>query len=301
MPRVDTTPVRRTKRDAQQRLSRGGGPVRLARTAASVRAAAEAAAVQASVSAPPVKREPVPTPIPAASSASAPISSKTWRHPDELPYIRTAGKTWTDMAIVRFLTAHAFGLPPRSTSTVEAWVNVRCADGSEVVLPRGYRLPLLWVAKFQWTSVRLVLTADPAILQREWDSTKFEILHIARLCAALLDKARAQMEEHGAIERGWRCPPFDRAMRRYHYDWLIMRDEFVRDFWREFGEEEFQSDILKLGWAQWVLKGHKGFTLTKKEVAQGITAEEFTKGLIIDEEADTFEWNESPQILQAPP
>ncbi|KAJ7679920.1 hypothetical protein B0H17DRAFT_1232732 [Mycena rosella] len=292
MPRVDTTPVRRTKRDARQRLSHGGGTVRLARTAASVRAVAIAA--QESASAPVVKREPVPTPIPAAS-ASLPAFPKSWRHPDELKYIRTSGKSWDDMSIVRFLAANAFGVPPRSTRTLDPWVNIRCADGREVVLPRGYRLPLLWVAKFLWTSLQLVLTAHAAILQREWDNAKFEILHIARLCAALLDKARGQIEEGGAIERGWRCPPFDRALRRYWYDWLVMRDEFVRDFWREFREEEFASDILKLGWSQWVLKGHKGFTLTKKEVAEGITTEEFTKALIIDEEADTFEWNESPQ------
>jgi hypothetical protein len=26
-----------------------------------------------------------------------------------------------------------------------------------------------------------------------------------------------------------------------------MRDEFVRDFWREFEEEEYEGDVLKLG------------------------------------------------------
>ncbi|KAJ7078160.1 hypothetical protein B0H15DRAFT_954718 [Mycena belliarum] len=288
MPKVVSTPVRRPKLDARQRLSRG------VRTAASVRAAAiaaqeaEAAAAAASASAPVVKREPVPTPLPVANHRSP----RSWRHPDELPYIRTAGKAWHDMTIMRFLCAHAFSIPPRSTRTLDPWVAVRCVDGSEVDLPRGYRLPLLWVARFQWTSLQLVLTADAAIRQREWDNTKFEILHIARLCAVLLEKARLQMEEDGAIERGWRCAQFDRALRRYWYDWLIMRDEFVRDFWREFGEEEFQTDVLKLGWGQWVLKGHKGFTLSKAEVANGITAEQFMAGLVVDENAATFVWDE---------
>ncbi|KAJ7075538.1 hypothetical protein B0H15DRAFT_653840 [Mycena belliarum] len=289
MPRVVSTPVRRTKRDAQQRLSHG------VRTAASVRAAAiatqeaEAAAAAASASAPVVKREPVPTPLPLASHPSP----RSWRHPDELPYIRTAGKIWDDMTIIRFLRAQAFSIPPRSTRTLDPWVAVRCVDGSEVDLPRGYRLPLLWVARFLWTSLQLVLTADAAIRQREWDNTKFEILHIARLCTVLLEKAHAQMEEGGAIERGWRCAQFDRALRRYWYDWLIMRDEFVRDFWREFGEEEFQTDVLKLRWSQWVLKGHKGFILSKAEVANGITADEFMAGLVVDDNAATFVWNES--------
>jgi hypothetical protein len=94
--------------------------------------------------------------------------------------------------------------------------------------------------------VQLVLTATPAIRQREWDAAKFEILHIARLCAGLLAAAKAQMDEGGVIDRGWRCPLFDRALHRYWHEWLIMRDEFVRDFFREFGEEEFQRDVLKL-------------------------------------------------------
>ncbi|KAJ7493986.1 hypothetical protein FB451DRAFT_450417 [Mycena latifolia] len=289
MPRADTTPGRRAKRAAQQSSSHG----KLARTAASVRAAAEAAAAQQSISVPLVKHEPVPTPIPAP--ATHPVAPKSWRHPDELPYIRTAEKTWDDMAIVRFLAANAFSVPPRSTRTIEPWVVVRCADGADAVLPRAYRLPLLWVAKYLWTSVQLVLTADAAIRQREWDNTKFELLHIARLCAGLLAAARAQMDEGGVIERGWRCVLFDRALRRYWHDWLIMRDEFVRDVWREFGEEEFRGDVLKLGWGQWVLRGRKGFTLTKKEVAEGITAEEFTKGLVVNEDARTFAWGESPQ------
>ncbi|KAJ7808564.1 hypothetical protein B0H13DRAFT_568704 [Mycena leptocephala] len=33
-----------------------------------------------------------------------------------------------------------------------------------------------------------------------------------------------------------------------------MRDEFVRDFWREFGEE-YEGDVLKLDWGSWVPQG----------------------------------------------
>ncbi|KAJ7131834.1 hypothetical protein C8R43DRAFT_1023995 [Mycena crocata] len=288
MPRVDTTPVRRTKRDARQRQSVGG-----ATASSSARTAASSARHSAgeSISAPLVKNEPIPTPIPAAESTRP--DNKAWRHPDELKYIRSGGKTWDDIAIVRFLRANVFGVPPRSPTTAEPWVLIQCADGTEVTLPRGYRIPLMWVGKYLWTSVKLVLTAHAAIRQREWDSTKFEILHIARLCAELLTKARAQMEDGGAIERSWRCPPFDRAVRRYWYEWLISRDEFVRDFWREFGEEEFQGDVLKLGWGHWVLRGHKGFILTKDEVANGITADQYTEGFTVDEETGRFDWMEA--------
>ncbi|KAF7342378.1 hypothetical protein MVEN_01826700 [Mycena venus] len=285
MPRADTTPTRRTKRDARKPVTQ-----KLARTAASVRAAAMAnMSAGGSISAPIIKREAVPTPIPPAVSAKMPVSSpqRGWRHPDELAYIKSAGKTWDDMAIIRFAATNAaFSVPPRGTNSMEPWVHVRlCVDGSEVVLPRGYRLPLLWVAKYLWTSVKLVLTADADILQREWDTAKFEILHIARLCATLLSKARAHMDEAGVMDRAWRCAQFDRALHRYWHDWLIMRDEYLRDFFREFGEDEYRGDVLKLTWSRWVVKGHKGFTLTAAECANGISAEEFMKGLVIDNDA----------------
>ncbi|KAJ6459979.1 hypothetical protein C8R45DRAFT_542968 [Mycena sanguinolenta] len=249
MPRVEASP-RRAKRGTQHPV-----PQKLARTAASVRAEAMAnASSGGSVSAPPiVKREPValtvpPPPSTSANKAASVSPQRAWRHPDELQYIRSGGKTWNDIAIVRFLVANAFGIPARSTSSSDPWVNVRCADGTDVVLPRGYRFPLLWVAKYLWTSVKLVLTAQAPIRQREWDSTKFEILHIARLCAGLLDSARKEMDPSvgaGVMERGWRCAQFDRALHRYWHDWLISRDEFVRDFFREFGEDEYKVDVLK--------------------------------------------------------
>ncbi|KAJ7473149.1 hypothetical protein B0H11DRAFT_2282661 [Mycena galericulata] len=301
MPRADTTPSRRARREAlQSRMTQSARTASSVRTAASVRASALAAAAAgsspSSISAPIIKREPVVTPIPGPSpknSSKSHGSPTSWRHPSELQYIRSSGRAWDDMAIVRFLVANAFSVPPRSTSTTEAWFQVQCADGRSVPLPRGYRLPLLWVAKYQWTSVKLVLTAHAAIRQREWDSAKFEILHIARLCAGLLAAARAQMDEGGAMERGWRCPMFDRALRRYWHHWLIMRDEFVRDFWREFGEEEFQEDVLKLTWSRWALKGHKGFVVSNEEVADGVTAGAFMRGFVVDEDAGTFEWNEA--------
>lgn len=166
------------------------------------------------------------------------------------------------MAIVSFLTSNALSIPPRRTGkgSKDPWVHIICAspeggggqDGKVVVLPRAYRIPLLWVAKFQWTSLALVLSANAEIRKREWDSVKWEILHIARLCEGLLAAARREMGVGatggaGGMARDWRYPPFDRALTRYWYHWLVMRDEFVRDFWREFGEEEYKIDVLERG------------------------------------------------------
>ncbi|KAJ7254989.1 hypothetical protein B0H12DRAFT_545811 [Mycena haematopus] len=263
----------------------------------------------ASISAP-GKLEPITLLIPPRPSLNpkphSPPKTKAqpWRHPDELPFIRTGGKTWSNIAIVRFLRATALSIPPAPASLAERWVHVRCADGTLVALPRGYRVPLLWVVKFLWSSVAIVLAEAGG----EWDEKKFDLLHVARLIDTLVSGARRAKEEAEAkgkqMDRSWRCAAFDRALRRYWHRWLVMRDEFVMDFWREFAEEEFDGDVLRLGWAAWVLKGHKGFFLTKEEVANGISAAEFTHGLVVDEEKETFAWienrPESPPIVDAP-
>ncbi|KAJ7347195.1 hypothetical protein DFH08DRAFT_867555 [Mycena albidolilacea] len=271
--------------------------------------------------------EPEPETEPPQQAETAP-EPEPWRHPDELLFIHPspfsphppssdAAKEWTDPAILRLVRASAFTIPPRPASISRAtspFVIVRCpralfftingsggaegemADLSEedVDLPRAYRMPLLWVQKFLWLSVALALPlagdTEPERQEKErnWDEDKWDLVHVARLCQALLSSARNENSREGGIPKTWRYPPFDRALRRYWHRWLVSRDEFVRDFWKEFGEEEFEDaerggDVLKLGWPQWVLKGHKGFFLTKEEAANGISAEELLRGSGIED------------------
>ncbi|KAJ7694743.1 hypothetical protein B0H14DRAFT_3530526 [Mycena olivaceomarginata] len=137
------------------------------------------------------------------------------------------------------------------------------AGGTEVALPRKYRLPLLWVQKFMWQSVPLV---QPLV---SWNHGKWDVLHVARLCYTLICAAR-EAGERGVTE-SWRYPTFDRALLRYWHRWLLSRDGFVEDFWKEFGEEDFEQDVLAFDWSAWVLKDHKGFFLTKEEARNGIS------------------------------
>lgn len=76
-----------------------------------------------------------------------------------------------------------------STSTTNATTTDTGASTKTrtVLLPKAYRVPLMFVAKFQWESLRLVLTsADPA---SEWDEFRFDIVHLSRLCRHLLEEA----------------------------------------------------------------------------------------------------------------
>ncbi|KAJ7144315.1 hypothetical protein C8R44DRAFT_973884 [Mycena epipterygia] len=295
MPRTNTTPTRRTKREATRRLARISSS-----SAGSTESAAQVKLEPSVSSMPPAAAASLTIRIPASPTIRLPASPSTWRHPAELAYIRTGGETWHDMTIIRFLRANALSIPPRSASITELFTQIRVGTGpDEIRLPRAYRIPLLWVAKFQWSSLALVLGEHGAIRQREWDAAKFEILHISRLCARFVDSAQAA-ETSGAMDKGWRCAQFDRPLRRYWNRWLIMRDEFVRDFHREFGEKEYEGDVLKLGWSHWVLRGHKGFALTKDEVNNGICAEEFMRGFVVDEQRGTFKWVEDSAPSQSP-
>ncbi|KAJ7662603.1 hypothetical protein DFH06DRAFT_1324968 [Mycena polygramma] len=188
------------------------------------------------------------------------------------------------MAIARFIRASALSVPPRPAKTTEAWIVVRCTDGREVSLPRGYCIPLLWVSKFLWLSVKIVLSTPG-----DWALQRFDLLHVARLIDTLICGARAAIDG-GGIDRSWRCAAFDRALWRYWHKWLVMRDEFVEDFWNEYGEGDFEPDVLKQGWPQWVLKGRKGFALTKTEVNNGISEAEFVRGFVLDEASGRIAW-----------
>lgn len=176
-----------------------------------------------------------------------------WRHPAELEYIEPSD--WDESRIINYLCINAaFSLPPRDPLTSSfPWVKVipRNPNDSPITLPRGYRIPLMFTAKFMWESLKLVLESPTRA--EDWDECKFDILHVARLCSRFLAEARnaeaigGEEKKQGGMSRTWRCATFDRTLIRYYRRWLVSREEFVRDFWVEFDEEEFQIDVLKRG------------------------------------------------------
>jgi len=114
----------------------------------------------------------------------------------------------------------------------------------------------MFVAKFQWDSLKLVLTSpDP---QKEWEEYKFDIIHLCRLCESLLiQAAEAQMQAGGTgakgIDRLWRSATFDRVLTRFYHRWFVSREWSIRKFWEEFDDDEYDGDILKHGGPTWLL------------------------------------------------
>ncbi|KAK7062514.1 hypothetical protein VNI00_000002 [Paramarasmius palmivorus] len=206
-----------------------------------------------------------------------------WNHPAELDYITPAD--WSDTKIIHHLIAHAFDLPAKNLKPGSPFIQVTGVTGTKTVLPAGYRVPLMFIARFQWLSLRLVLSAEKR--DNEWRDYKYGILHVSRLCKRLLDSAQDAMSavdlETGdklkGMDRKWRCPTFDRAIARYKNKWFIADPSQIREFWELHKETEYEKDVLKFNWRGWALKGHRGFSLTDEEITNGITAQQLMYGL----------------------
>jgi hypothetical protein len=159
----------------------------------------------------------------------------SWDHPDELDYIEPG---WDQDKTISFLLANKFSVPGRPGHST-ALIKIPEFGGS--LIPARYRIPLMWVARYMWQSLHLVINA--ADRDGEWDSFRWGILHLSRLCTHLMESAKKTYEDFG-IDRRWRCPAFDRALVRFKAKWLIQNPEHVQSFWESFGEEEFEKDIL---------------------------------------------------------
>lgn len=175
-----------------------------------------------------------------APASSMDNSGLSWRHPAELPY--PIESEWSDENIMKFLTDNVLSIPVKSPPGPHFFA-VTSAHGI-THLPSRYRIPLLWTSKYQWESLKLVLNAADRV--GEWSQYKLSILHVSRLCAALLEKAREAMslEKGKGMDKKWRCPTFDRALLRYRNGCLLNDPESVEQYWNELGEEYYRADAL---------------------------------------------------------
>ncbi|KAJ7579595.1 hypothetical protein C8J56DRAFT_964483 [Mycena floridula] len=218
------------------------------------------------------KPEPKPhyTSIPRRSRLNK--DSTSWKHEAELVY--PVAEDWSDDAIFEYLVANVFTLPARPPSATNLF-EVPCKHGT-VKLPYRYRVPLLWTAKYLWVSVKLVMTATER--QAEWEAYRLSILHVARLCATLLEKAHESALDEG-MDKKWTCHTFDRVLVRFRRGYLMNDASTVELFWSLYGEEEYEANILKCHWGHWALKGQSGFHLTSLEISKGVSKDELLQGL----------------------
>ncbi|KAG7439701.1 uncharacterized protein BT62DRAFT_998158 [Guyanagaster necrorhizus] len=237
-----------------------------------------------------LKSEPKQEQVDAIIHRSSPSPSKDlgWDHPDELNYLDAS--TWSRDDIVKHVVTNSFSVPGRTHRSKWATITSE-ADGSTTVVPNVYRIPLMFVGEFMWSSLRLVLGDD-----KEWNEFKTGILHVSRLCKAFLDEIRRAMSEEG-IGRSWRCAMFDRALIRYRMGWLLSHPRYLKEFWEMYGEEEYRKDAVKFDWKRLVLKGLKGFQLDEEQIETGMTALRWMSGL--KEIRGLWIWDTSEKPLSA--
>ncbi|KAJ7263188.1 hypothetical protein B0H12DRAFT_295073 [Mycena haematopus] len=229
-----------------------------------------------------ISSSPSTNPFDPANPAMSIPPFHNWRHPEELAYIgpsHSSAAEWTDIRIVTYMVDNAFSIPSRNADSKQTWVEVK-VGAVNTILPRGYRIPLLWLGRVQWDCLKLLLTTG----KDQWPALKFDVLHIARLSVERLAKARKEVK----MKRQYRNVMFDRALSRFFNGWMGSRDEFVWDFYREFRDEEYEDDMLQRRWLQKAVKG--GFAITEHELNEGITADQFMLGLNLDREKGTYEW-----------
>lgn len=173
-----------------------------------------------------------------------------WEHPAELKYITP---NLTPSEIIFYLISNSFSIPARTSGKAgnPPFFVVTGLTGQKTILPVGYRIPLLFLAHFQWDSLKLVLTASSR--ESEWSDYKFGILHVCRLCTVLLNAAQDEVQitnDDGisrGIDRKWRCPTFDRALARYRLRWFLSTPSQVEEFWETYQEDEYNKDPLRFG------------------------------------------------------
>ncbi|KAK0482967.1 hypothetical protein EDD18DRAFT_1200387 [Armillaria luteobubalina] len=187
----------------------------------------------------------------------------------ELDYIDAS--SWSKSEVIKHLVTNSFSVPGRTHRS--KWATITVADGSTTIVPNVYRIPLLFVSQFMWSSLQLVLGDE-----MEWDKFKTGILYVSRLCEAFLAEVRRAMSEEG-IGRSWRFATFDRALTRYRMGWLLSEPQYLKEFWEMYGDEEYQKDPVKFDWKRLVTRGIKGFKVEEEQVESGITATEWMDGL----------------------
>ena len=158
-------------------------------------------------------------------------------------YTARCTKEWSGDELLSHLCSKVFTIPPRDYNPSAPFVHVRTEDGVTTILPHGYRIPLMFIAKYQWeTTIRTLSLQN----RHSWEAVRDELFHLSRLCHTLFSKARAKAES-GGMEKGWRCVMFDRVLTRLYKGWPVSSPAKLEAFISHFGSKEYEGDVLKYG------------------------------------------------------
>ncbi|KAF8147849.1 hypothetical protein B0H34DRAFT_276679 [Crassisporium funariophilum] len=193
---------------------------------------------------------------------SDPISA-SGTPPNELDWATTLHhiKEWSHHTLLEHLYSKSFSIGAREYNPSAPFVYVRTEDGVTTTLPHGYRLPLVFIAKFQWETICRALNSVAALsasasssssptfqgsVLKDWLEQREEMLHLSRMCHTLFRRARIK-QESGGMEKGWRCIMFDRMLARFYKGWPYSSPKNAKLFVDKWGIKEYDRDVLKHG------------------------------------------------------
>jgi len=157
-------------------------------------------------------------------------------------YTARTVREWSTDELISHLWKSAFSIPAREYNPSAPFVWVQHDSGERIALPHGYRLPLMFVAKYCWeVTFRRIGNEDT------WKKTRFNIFHLSRLCQNLFRRAKAKKELRGGMEKGWRCLMFDRLLARFYKHWSRNDPVGGKKFLVEHSWKEYDRDVLKHG------------------------------------------------------
>lgn len=130
------------------------------------------------------------------------------------------------------------------------------SDGKKtVVVSERYRIPIIYVSRWQWTKLKVLLTANEEEKNRRWPEEKYEVLHIARVWKILTDEGPPSesltssygKEERLEVVKRWKCHTLDRVLTRFRMGCFSSEPTKVERFWDQYKESEYSKNVLEFG------------------------------------------------------
>ncbi|KAH8830043.1 hypothetical protein DL96DRAFT_1591370 [Flagelloscypha sp. PMI_526] len=206
---------------------------------------------------------------------------------------------WPIHDILDYIKDNAITIPPLPQVNQHLTEILLPAKQVSTTIPTKYRIPLMWVSHFMWASVKMSL--PPTASENVWAEWKSDIVHVCILISTFLAYARDDTQRN-VMTKNWRWHILDRPLSRYFHGWISSHEDQIQEFEDEFGDTAYypNKEILDENWRKAVTTGIAGFKLTKEQIQNGITAEEFYRGLhLVPGEPPT--WAPDPAERRAEP
>ena len=241
---------------------------------------------------------------------TAPYTDDIW-YKDDLSFddAKAWAETKTQREDIQLLHDVAYTVPQRDYNPVAPFVYLN-RQGIQLPLPHGYRVPLMWIAKYLWETVHSLLTQpENGAVQKMWIAQREELLYLVLAVKTFLDLACDKLK-NGGMEKGWRCLFFDRMLARLYRGQHRNRREYLERFLVQWTHKEYERDVLKHGelplsvtvtfdspasldWRRWGMKKHLGVQLSDDEIVRGFSSERLMTSLKLENGA----WVVDPAAL----